>query len=196
MFYIGGFIIKTIKESISSKEFKKLMIYTRGREDLRRNTKKNLLRTFVFLYYTGARLNELQTLKIKDVKRLLEKGELFLFTQKTNSQRKLFLSPRFKHDLLNLEFEDDGECKLIQRAGHPKSSMHTLSYITIVNKFIKDTLGPNYTSHSFRQGLLTEMAAKGINVQIMARFVGHSSFKTTLNYVKPTDEMVMSSLVR
>jgi integrase len=196
MFYIGGFIMKTIKESISSKEFKKLMIYTRGREDLRRNTKKNLLRTFVFLYYTGARLNELQTLKIKDVKRLLEKGELFLFTQKTNSQRKLFLSPRFKHDLLNLEFEEDGECKLIQRAGHPKSSMHPLSYITIVNKFIKDTLGPNYTSHSFRQGLLTEMASKGINVQIMAKFVGHSSFKTTLNYVKPTDEMVMSSLVR
>jgi hypothetical protein len=40
------------------------------------------------------------------------------------------------------------------------------------------------------------MAAKGINVQIMAKFVGHSSFKTTLNYVTPTDEMVMSSLVR
>ena len=93
--------MKTIKESISSKEFKKLMIYTRDWEDIRRNTKKNLLRTFVFLYYTGARINELQTLKVKDVKKLLEKGELFLFTQKTNSQRKLYLSPRFKHDLLN-----------------------------------------------------------------------------------------------
>ena len=34
MFYIGGFIRKTIKESISSKEFKKLINYTRGREDL------------------------------------------------------------------------------------------------------------------------------------------------------------------
>lgn len=92
------------------------MIYTRGREDLRQNTKKNLLRTFVFLYYTGARLNELQTLKVKDVKKLLKKGELFLFTQKTNSQRKLYLSPHFKHDLINLELEDDGEYKLIQRA--------------------------------------------------------------------------------
>ena len=188
--------MKTIKESINSKEFKKLMIYTRGREDLRRNTKKNLLRTFVFLYYTGARINELQTLKIKDVEKLLEKGELFLFTQKTNSQRKLYLSPRFKHDLLNLDLEEDEENKLIQRAGYPKSSMNPISYITIVNKFIKETLGQNYTSHSFRQGLLTEMAAKGINVQIMAKFVGHTSFKTTLNYVKPTDEMVMSSLVR
>ena len=34
MFYIGGFIIKTIKESIHSKEFKQLMIYTRYRENL------------------------------------------------------------------------------------------------------------------------------------------------------------------
>ena len=71
MFYIGGFIMKTIKESINSKEFKQLMIYTRGREDLRRNTKRNLPRTFVFLYYTGARINELQTLLIKDVRQLL-----------------------------------------------------------------------------------------------------------------------------
>ncbi len=39
--------MKSIKGSINPKEFKKLMIYTRGREDLRRSTKKNLLRTFV-----------------------------------------------------------------------------------------------------------------------------------------------------
>ncbi len=51
MCYIGGFIMKTIKENINSKEFKKLMIYIRGREDLRRNTKNNLLRTFVFLKF-------------------------------------------------------------------------------------------------------------------------------------------------
>jgi len=188
--------MKTIKENINSKEFNKLMIYTRGREDLRRNTKSNLLRTFVFLYYTGARLNELQTLKIKDFKQLLEKGEFVLFTQKTDSQRKIYLSPDFKKDLLHLDIDENEENKLIQRAGHPRSSMHPLSYITIVNKFIKDTLGQNYSSLSFRQGLLTEMAAKGINVQIMAKFVGHTSYKTTLNYVTPTDEMVISSLVR
>ena len=65
--------MKTIKENINSK---KLMIYTRGREDLRWNTKNNLLRTFVFLYYTGARINELQTLKIKDLKQVVEFTQL------------------------------------------------------------------------------------------------------------------------
>ena len=33
MCYIEDFIMKTIKENINSKEFNKLMIYTRGRED-------------------------------------------------------------------------------------------------------------------------------------------------------------------
>jgi integrase/recombinase XerD len=114
-----------------------------------------------------------ENINSKEFKKLLERGELFLFTQKTDSQRKLYLSSSFKHNLINLDIQENEENKFIQRAGHPKSSMHPLSYITIVNKFIKEILGPNYTSHSFRQGLLTEMAAKGINVQIMAKFVGN-----------------------
>ncbi len=79
------------------------MIYTRGREDLRQNTKRSLLRTFVFLYYTGARISELQTLQIKNIKQLLEKGEFILVTQKIDSQRKIYLSPNFKKDLLSIE---------------------------------------------------------------------------------------------
>jgi len=131
--------MKSIKENINSKEFNKLMIYTRGTEELRQNTKNNLLRTFVFLYYTGARLNELQTLKIKDAKQLPETGEFVLFIQKTNSQRKIYLTSDFKKDLQKLDLQEDENHKLIQRAGHPRSSRHPISYITIVNKFIKDT---------------------------------------------------------
>jgi len=63
--------------------------------------------------------------------------------------------------LLHLDIEEDENHKLIQHAGHLRSSMHPLGYIAIVNKCIKDTLDQNYTSHSFRQGLLTEMVAKG-----------------------------------
>jgi site-specific recombinase XerD len=63
------------------------MIYTRDREDLRRNTKETCLE-LLFLYYTGARISKLQSLQIKDVKHLLERGEFFLFTQKTDSQKK------------------------------------------------------------------------------------------------------------
>jgi len=103
----------------------------------------------------------LQTPLIKDVRQLLKTGEPTLFTQKTDSQRKIYLSPGFKKDLLHLDIEENENYKLIQRAGHPKSSMHPLGYIVIVNKFIKDTLGQNYTSHSFRQGTSRENGCKG-----------------------------------
>ena len=50
--------IKRIKENITELEYKKLMSFVRGNENLRENTKLNLLRTFTFLFFTGLRLNE------------------------------------------------------------------------------------------------------------------------------------------
>jgi site-specific recombinase XerD len=61
---------------------------------------------------------------------------------------------------------------------------------------IKEILGDGYTSHSFRQGLITEMGAKGVNVKIIAKFIGHSDVKTTMRYMKPTDDDVRGAMVR
>jgi hypothetical protein len=41
-------------------------------------------------------------------------------------------------------------------------------YIKQVNAVMKSILGVGYTSHSFRQGLITEMGVKGANVKIIA----------------------------
>jgi len=53
-----------------------------------------------------------------------------------------------------------------------------------------------YTSHSFRQGLLSDLRAKGINIKIMSKFIGHSDVKTTMRYIQPSDEDIMINLVR
>ena len=60
--------IKRIKENITEVEYKKLISFIRGNETLRENTKLNLLRTFTILFFTGLRLNEVQELKIIDIK--------------------------------------------------------------------------------------------------------------------------------
>ena len=65
-----------------------------------------------------------------------------------------------------------------------------------MNSYLKHVIGVGYTSHSFRQGLLTELGSKGVNIKIMAKFVGHSDVKTTMRYVTPSDEDVMMNLVR
>lgn len=71
-----------------------------------------------------------------------------------------------------------------------------MTYIQQVNKYMNYVLGDGFTSHSFRQGLLSDLGAKGVNIKIMSKFIGHSDVKTTLRYVQPTDEDIMMNLIR
>jgi len=61
---------------------------------------------------------------------------------------------------------------------------------------MKEALGDGFTSHSFRQGLISEMGSKSVNVKIISKFIGHKDIKTTLGYIKPTDSDIENALVR
>ena len=49
-----------IRENITEVEYQKLLTYLNGKEDLTTNTKNNLRRTFILLYFTGMRVNEVK----------------------------------------------------------------------------------------------------------------------------------------
>ncbi len=192
--------IKRIKENITEVEFKKLMASVRGSESLRANTKSNLLRTFVILYFTGMRLNELQDLRVKDIKELIGVGTVKIFLKKTSSERKLYLTEKFKKEIIKLfdfEIEDD-ENRIISKGANKnkRSAINNITFIQQVNSFLKFTLDAGFTSHSFRQGIISEFGAKGVNIKIISKFVGHSDVKTTMRYITPTDEDIMSNLIR
>lgn len=61
---------------------------------------------------------------------------------------------------------------------------------------MKKILGPSFTSHSFRQGLITEMGINSVNPRIIQSFIGYSDIKTTMRYIKPTEVDVKNALVR
>jgi len=192
--------VKRIKENIKEAEFKKLMTFVRGDEVIRDNTKLNLQRTFVILYYTGMRLNELQDLRVSDLKELLENETVKVYLQKTNSERKLYLTPEFKKQLEKLfdfTIEED-DCRVIFKGANKnrKTGINNITYIQQVNKYMKNILGDGYTSHSFRQGILSDFGAKGVNIKIMSKFIGHSDVKTTMRYITPSDEDIMMNLIR
>ena len=192
--------IKKIKENITLPEYKKLMTAARGSENIRENTRTNLLRTFTILYFTGLRLNELQEMRVKHIKELLETGTTKIDLTKTNSERKLYLTPDFKKQLDKL-FDlnkEDIQNRVIAKGSnrYKRDGINPITFIQQINKFMKDVLGPGYTSHSFRQGLITEMGSKSINTKIISKFIGHSDVKTTMRYINPTDVDIMNSLVR
>ena len=191
---------KKIKENITEVEYKKLMSFVRGNETIRLNTKQNLLRTFTILFFTGLRLNEVQELKIIDIKNLLENGNLKIDISKTSTQRKLYLTNSFQKELLKLfdfKIEDDDN-RIISKGSNKnkKTSINKIVFIQQVNKIIKEILGEGFSSHSFRQGLITEMGSKSINIKIISQFVGHKNISTTMGYIKPTDEQIKEALIR
>lgn len=193
--------LKRIKESVTEIEYKKLMSAIRGDESLRPNTKDNLLRAFTILYFTGLRLNELQQMKLLHIKELLDTGETKLLLLKTKSERKLFAGDEFQKQLkklLSITTDTDLQIKVISKGSsqNKREGIHPLTFIAQVNEVIKSILGDGYTSHSFRQGLITEMGAKGINTKIISKFIGHSDVKTTMGYIKPTDADVKGAMIR
>ena len=192
--------IKRIKENITELEYKKLMSFVRGNENLRENTKLNLLRTFTFLFFTGLRLNEDQELKIIDIKNLIQYGNVKINISKTSSERKLYLTSTFQKELVkifDLKNENDDNRIITKGANkNKKTSINNIVFIQQVNTIIKEILGTGFSSHSFRQGLITEMGSKSINIKIISQFVGHKNISTTMGYMKPTDEQILNNLIR
>lgn len=191
---------KRIKENITEVEYKKLMSFTRGNETLRNNTKLNLLRTFTILFFTGLRLNEVQELKIINIKNLIENKNVKIDISKTSTQRKLYLTNSFQKELLKLfDFKNElDDNKIISKGSdkNKRTSINKIVFIQQVNKTIKEILGEGFSSHSFRQGLITEMGSKSINIKIISQFVGHKNVSTTMGYMKPTDEQILNNLIR
>ncbi len=173
------------------------MSHTKGDDSLKPFNQKRFLMIFSFLYFSGIRINEISQLKVKQMKDLFAKGEITIVAHKTDSERVIHFSENGIKELKKY-FDLDGsdEDFVICSWANPKTKLHDISLINLVNRYMKKVLGEGFTSHSFRQGLLTEMGARSINPKIMQSFIGHSDVKTTLRYVKPTEKDVKASLIR
>ena len=187
------------KKSITKKEYKLLIAHTKGDDSLKDFSKLRLLRIFVLLYYSGMRINEVSQITFKHIHEILKTGETTIVTFKTKSERILYFSDEAKKEIkksFSLANENLDNHYIIASWNKPTTRLHEISLINLVNKYMKKVLGKSFTSHSFRQGLLTEMGSRSINPKIIQSFIGHCDVKTTLRYIKPTAHDVKMSLVR
>ena len=188
---------RRIKKSFTEKEYKILMSHTKGDDSLKEFNRKRFLMIFSLLYYSGVRINELRQIKYKHIKEIIQNGETIIETYKTKNERILYFSDKARKEMKKyFDLTEDENNYVISSWNNPKNKMHEISLINLVNKYMKKVLGGGFTSHSFRQGLLTEMGSRSINPKIIQSFIGHSDVKTTLRYIKPTAADVKMSLVR
>lgn len=190
--------VSKIKENISEIDFRKLLSSISAKNNINMNTKENLKRTFILLFYTGMRINEVKQLKVKDIMQIIQNGEIIIVTHKTKKERKLFFSEKAVNEIKKSFFFEEGlneEDYIIKTKGNPKKTPSSITFISQVNSFIHEVLGERYSSHSFRSGLITDMS-KSVNPKFIKEFIGHSDIKTTMRYIKPTDDDLKNCLIR
>lgn len=189
--------MKRIRNSIGEPEFKRLITHVMSDTSLKDHSRIKLLRVFNVLYYTGMRINEVNLFTVAKLRELIKTGEGVIYTPKKAKERKIFLSRDAVKNLKHLiKKEDNDKAYLTSSWNKETTPMHETSLIQMVNAYMKKVLGSGYTSHSFRQGIITDMFAAHVSTAIVQQFIGHADPSTTLRYARPTDEHIRSSLVR
>jgi len=204
--------IKKIKESIGQKHYDLLQQDLKTNNKLRLATKRNLSRIYCNCFYTGVRLNENQgyykTINgveyrigffAFNIKELYTTGITTIILSKQLKERKLFLTPNYKKDIeqyFDLTANND---ELIVSKGsntNNKSPITIPTLINQVNKHMKSVLGKGFTSHSFRQGVLSEYGRKGVHAKIVQGWIGHANIAQTIDYFKVEDNDIRDNLIR
>lgn len=181
---------------ILEKEYQVMKSYINGLETFE-TTKTKWIRTIELLYVCGLRLSEIIDIKTKDIKNGIEKSELSVFIKKQKIIRHIPLSQKSISTLKRLiKNENDDDTYFIHKRNNKKCKLNSNSFTKEFNDLLQLVLGNEYSSHSFRKGLITQMSMRGINPRITQSFIGHKNVTTTLNYYKPTIEDVRECLVR
>lgn len=181
---------------ILEREYKILKSYINGLETFE-TTKLKWIRSLEILYMSGMRVSEILDIKIKDIKDGIENGELSIFVKKQNIIRHIPLSEKSVRVLKKLIYsETDMDGYFIHKRNNVRSKLNNIGFTKDFNQLIQLVLGGNYSSHSFRKGIITEMGVSGINPKIIQHFVSHKNISTTLNYINPTSDDIRNCLLR
>ena len=181
---------------ILEREYQILKSYVNGLETFE-TTKLKWIRSLELLFMSGLRVSEILDIRIQDIQSGIDNSELSVFIKKQKIIRHIPLSQKSINTLRKLiKDETDIDSYFIHKRNSKRSNLNPNGFTKEFNDLLQLVLGKDYSSHSFRKGLITQMSIKGINPKITQTFIGHRNVTTTLNYYKPTVEDVRECLVR
>jgi len=188
--------IKKIKDNISSKEFKFLLNFTKADNSLRPQRRDRLLKIFNLLYITGLRVNETSQFTNKTIKELIENKTTKVIAHKQKTEKIVYITDSGAKELKRyFDIKSDNDLVFTSERGSKRSPLSINSVIRDINHYLKKVFPNKYfTSHSFRQTLITELAEKNINTKTIQTLIGHKNITSTYRYIKPSQEQILNSL--
>lgn len=134
-------------------------------------------------YGCGMRSKEILQLQVRDIK--YDKAVLIIRHSKYNKRRVIPLQP------ISLQYLRH---YIIEKNIAQNSHLITVSYTTLLNYFKNiqkrlDWLPPYYSLHHLRHSIASHLVDRGLNLQLVQHFLGHSSLQTTQIYVTPIKDI-------
>lgn len=193
---------KIARKAIREKEFEELMLALDNANDHQPHLLKRHRRVFTLLYHLGMRVGELLMLRVKDLRQGVSEGEMHLEGSKTKTKRSrlLQLSVYGQQQLYEvfeelIESRDMHDNYFVFSGTNPFKPLNKQNFTLRLNEFIHDALGESYSTHSFRQGLITDMLVKHqLPLTVAQTFIGHSSMMTTARYSSATEEDTLRAI--
>ena len=181
---------KKVKQALTDEEIEKLILVCGG--DRRK------IAMIYFLVNTGVRVSELANLKLNEVdferKRALVLG-------KRSKQRYVYFDSRTKvrlmdyieHDRKDVAFENG---RMIYSSSAPliaseKGGYHAIkknAIERIIRNIGEKSMIMRIHPHLFRATYATNMLKKGVDIQVIAKLLGHSKVETTSLYICLSDD--------
>lgn len=184
------------RKAIRESEYQDLIRATQGSNHLQRHVSERHRQSITLLYYLGLRVGELLTLTVGDLRKAIETGECQLEGSKTKTKkpRLLQFSPTAV-EAVKLHFAEllispaHLDRHLVFHATSPTAPLNKANFTLRLNEFIHETLDESYSSHSFRQGLITDMIVKhNLPLVVAQSYIGHRSMMTTARYTRASEE--------
>ncbi len=187
---------KIARKAIREQEFQELLLALEIDNSLQPHMLLRHRRAFTILYYLGMRVGELLILRVGDLRKAIKDGEVQLEGSKTKTKRSrlLQLSSNAQEAIYNtferlIEDKNMSENYYIFSSNNPFRALNKANFTLHLNSFIHDTIGELYSTHSFRQGLITDMiVVHNMPLVVAQTFIGHSSMMTTARYAKATEQ--------
>lgn len=153
----------------------------------------------MFYIYTGIRFSELQQIKREHLN--LDKGQVSLYRPKTKSYTEMDINAQLYYPLSRyVKYLEDqkiyeGYLFFAKTPAKPISDKQIRRIKWQLDDYIKGKLNvEKWSFNNFRHSFATHLLDAKVNLTVVSDYMGHSSYKTTLNYLHREPGMGKSTI--
>jgi integrase len=144
-------------------------------------------------FYTALRISELINLELRNV--YLSENKILVLNGKHGKNRPVGINKELKPGLENYIFNERPQTNSKKLFVLPCGSELTRDRASKRIKILTKKAGLAGGFHQFRRGCLTHFANKGVPVPHLQVIAGHQSIDTTMKYIRPDEQEIISNQI-